>query len=85
MAKTIEMQLRPLGRHKYPWHEWSNGEAWLLTYGEDFTVPVDSMRRAAHTHAKRTGMGIATRATKEGLVVQFFRVKKLKKFPPAKK
>lgn len=39
----------------YPWTEWLDGSAWTITRGEDFTVPVDSMRhmlyRAVVTYA----------------------------------
>jgi hypothetical protein len=30
---------------RYPWDQWTNGETWVLTQGEDFDVTVDSFLR----------------------------------------
>ena len=44
----------------YPWREWTNGEVWIATKGEDFTVSMTSFQT-----------GLSNRATRENLAVKY--------------
>ena len=76
MAKVMNGGLPPTKRttlQKYAWSEWTDGEAWLLVRGEDYTLNDEAMRAIAHVTAKRRGLTVRTRVSEEGLVVQFSR------------
>lgn len=44
----------------YPWHNWLNGETWVATKDEDFTVSVTSFMS-----------GLSNRAARENLTVKY--------------
>ena len=44
----------------YPWAEWLDGQAWLLTKGVDFVTEPDHFRATAFQAAKRNGLKIRT-------------------------
>tara|TARA_R100001143_G_C3295869_1_gene103331 strand:+ start:401 stop:643 length:243 start_codon:yes stop_codon:yes gene_type:complete len=58
----------------YDWKLWLDGRVHELIDGEDFTVPLNSIRAMAFTQAKRIGVPVHTRATENGLAVQAIRV-----------
>ena len=58
----------------YDWDLWLDGRVHELVSGEDFTVPLTSIRSMAFTQAKRIGVPVHTRATENGLAVQAIRV-----------
>jgi hypothetical protein len=60
MAKELSFELDTSGRAKYPWDQWTNGKAWLLVRGEDFTCSIPSMRSAIHQYARRNNLTVVT-------------------------
>jgi hypothetical protein len=38
---------------KYPWDEWTDGDWWEITQGEDFTSEPSTMVSVLHNHAGR--------------------------------
>ena len=44
----------------YPWGEWSDGSAWRLVQGEDYTISTANMRAQIHTKAARMGLKVMT-------------------------
>lgn len=77
-------------RRRYPWHEWSNGETWILVRGEDYSIPDKSMVSNCHSYANYNNMMATVRTHPEGLMVRFSsrttrRVKRTKKFSLEKK
>lgn len=81
------MLRKRVGNAIYPWHEWTDGDAWELIRGEDYQVPDSTMRNIAHGYASRKGMRVQTSITNEGVVVRFIKPsppKKLKKVRPKK-
>lgn len=69
---TIIAQLPPATRkgkeEKYPWAEWLDGQARLLTKGEDFDCSITSFRPLAHVAARRHGKEIETRTMSDSVV-----------------
>lgn len=61
MAKELSFGLDRTGNTKYPWDQWTNGKAWLLVRGEDFTCGVESLRSAIHQYATRHDLSVVTR------------------------
>ncbi len=68
-----ELPGRSRASSNYNWDLWLDGRVHELVTGEDFTVAVGSMRAMAFTNAKRIGVPVHTRSTKNGLAVQAVR------------
>ena len=68
-----ELPGRSRTRSNYNWDLWLDGRVHELVTGEDFTVAVGSMRAMAFSRAKKIGVPVHTRATKNGLAVQAIR------------
>lgn len=71
MAKRI----KPIGgktKLDYPWNEWLDGSAWLLTRGEDFFCSIESFKTNIRRHAKERKIAISVLTTdnEDQLVVQ---------------
>ncbi len=72
MAERMSGEIPPQrGRSKYPWHEWADGNLWLLKRGEDYVIADLTMQNTAHIHARNHGMKVVTRTHKDGVLVQF--------------
>lgn len=63
-------------RRRYPWPEWTDGDAWEITRGEDYDAATETMRVNLHMKADALAMKVRTKKTgghdSEGLVFQFF-------------
>lgn len=70
MAKKIDA-LPVVPRNKYPWHQWADGDTWLIEAGTDYHVSNDAMRRAVHSHAQRLGITAETHLAEGGLAIRF--------------
>ncbi len=70
MAKELNFKLDRVGRNRYPWEKWTNGSAWLLVRGEDFTCSVASMKSAVHGYASRNDLSVVTRIPSPAEVAQ---------------
>jgi hypothetical protein len=57
----------------YPWHQWANGAAWKLLWGEDYYVSDKAFQAAVYAHAKAHGLTVTTRSIEGGLIIQFAR------------
>ena len=57
------------GTTKYPWDRWFNGDVWLLTKGEDFTVAASSIRASAQQAGRGRSIKIRSRILNDGSVV----------------
>jgi hypothetical protein len=51
---------------KYPWHQWFNGEQWVIRQGEDFDIDRVSMQRTIGGAARARGLAFST--TTKGLM-----------------
>jgi hypothetical protein len=56
----------PSQASKYDWLNWLNGDALVLTRGEDFAPPADSFTSAIKTAAAKRGQEVAIRILKAG-------------------
>ena len=64
---TWETSRIPKGRpSKYPWDEWLDGQARILTPGEDFDATIQSFRTLAHGVANRRGLRLRTAERQDG-------------------
>lgn len=68
MARVIK-QLGEHGNLLYPWEQWTDGRAWEVRQGEDFSSRPERFRNMLFTVARRHGMAVRTRLN--GDVVQF--------------
>lgn len=50
---------------RYPWSEWTDGEAKLIYQGEDYTISTFNMQISLHGHARAHGLRVSTRSFKE--------------------
>lgn len=79
MAIQLDPEKAPRKRAKYPWHQWADGNVWLLERGDDYAVPDETMISAARQWAVRKQYDIRIEKHRIGIVVQFV------KFTPVKK
>jgi hypothetical protein len=71
-AKEVaQVEWNDANKSHHNWDEWTNGEAWELTQGEDFTVAVETFRTQAHQAAKRRNMSLSTSKKDNKIVVKF--------------
>lgn len=54
----------------YPWHDWFDGQARLLTPGEDFQQSLPAFRTLAYRVARENGYRLRTRTMEGGLAIQ---------------
>ena len=78
MAERIESFVSSKGRPpKYPWEDWTNGDAWKLYKGKDFDADLISFRTMVHRKARDLGphVGAYTHINKadQSVRVQFYR------------
>ena len=69
-TKLKEFTFGTLGKTKYPWAEWLNGEIWKLEQGVDFDVSPTSIRQQASKAAKVAGKIARTHADDNTVVIQ---------------
>jgi hypothetical protein len=71
MARAVDGPL-PAAQRRYPWEQWSDGQVWELTRGEDFEVTAGSFRDTARGWAREHGYTARTYAVSDAVVqVQF--------------
>ena len=61
----------------YDWDRWTNGKAWEIVQGEDYSVSTESMRTNLYDKARQLGRSVRTQAIsaedgQRGLRFQFF-------------
>jgi hypothetical protein len=61
MARIISEFPVEWRRRRYPWQEWLDGKARVLTQGEDFTISLVAMQRHFTRTAKEQGLRGQTR------------------------
>lgn len=60
------------GVRKYDWATWLDGQIFSLVEGEDYEIPTENFRVAAHAAATRMGKKVRTRRTDKGIVLQAY-------------
>lgn len=76
MARQIE-RLVP-ATQKYPWHKYTNGEAWQAKKGRDFACSPLGFKNALHAHANRKGFSVTTAIKGDAVEFQFRKRRKRK-------
>jgi hypothetical protein len=71
MAERLDRERSPKRRGKYPWHEWTDGDPWLIERGKDYIVPDQAFMSAARQYAERKGLQVRAESDPDGVVVQF--------------
>jgi hypothetical protein len=56
---------------KYDWDSWTNGEAWELVKGTDFTIAVTQFSNQARQIARRRGLDISIVQEGTKLTIKF--------------
>jgi hypothetical protein len=73
MVEDKPKRTLPTGRRpKYPWAEWFDGKTHTITRGEDFQVPLMSMRGILHQSAKAKDGSVETYFEGNNVVVFVF-------------
>lgn len=67
MAERIE-SVTP-SQHRYPWDEWTDGNAYRAVMGEDFNCSTDSFRQAIYQCAHR--LKLSAKVSVHGETVEF--------------
>lgn len=73
MAEVVDKMPKASGggcRPKYAWDTWLDGQAWKLTAGEDFEIPLRSFQAAANKAARNRGLEVITRQHDGCLYIQ---------------
>lgn len=60
------------GVRKYDWTTWLDGQIYALVEGEDYEIPTENFRVAAHAAATRMNIKVRTRRTEHGMVLQAY-------------
>jgi hypothetical protein len=60
------------GVRKYDWATWLDGQIYALVEGEDYEIPTENFRVAAHAAATRMSKKVRTRRTDNGMVLQAY-------------
>ena len=58
------------GTRKYDWGTWLSGDIYELAEGEDYEIPTENFRVAAHAAAARMHKKVRTRRIDGGIVLQ---------------
>lgn len=67
MAKRIRSEDVPLDpRVTYPWREWTDGEWWRVTRGEDYTSETATFRSNVYAYARRNNWKVTTKCPDDG-------------------
>jgi len=53
MAFTVEENFEHYDSVRYPWHEWLDGQCWVLIQGEDFQGSVRNFQQMFHRVVRR--------------------------------
>lgn len=56
MAEKLATMPKKTGRH--PWDEWTDGDVWKITQGEDFQSDIESMRTQLYGKARSLRMDV---------------------------
>lgn len=80
MASKMNEKPDFVQRTRYPWHEWADGDVWLIERETDYVVSDKSFQVCAAAYARNNGFILRSKKHPQGLVVQF-----VKTTSPAKK
>ena len=59
---------------RYPWHEWTDGQAWKIVRGKDFNTSRTCMRSHIYGTAARLGLKVRISVPEVDVIVfQFFK------------
>ena len=61
MAKIVNDEELAVGKVKYPWNEWFDGQTRELSRPEDFETTVSNMRNMIYVAAKKHGKKVTCR------------------------
>jgi hypothetical protein len=61
------------GNTRYPWHQWLDGQVWVLKKGEDYDIQTLSMRVQCHARAEKRGLKARVRASGDTIWVQAYK------------
>lgn len=62
------------GNQKYPWQQWSDGEVWRITKGQDFAVEPRVMQGQIKVRGTKEGRATVTNVQGDTVVFTFQKV-----------
>ncbi len=75
MGKTIseeEFRRSPRGSYRtYPWESWTDGQAWLITRGEDYDTTSKNMASTLRNYADRNDLTVEARTAPDEVRFMF--------------